>query len=373
MTEAKLLLLLSALYRIARPAGSTIEYAWQWMIRDGKAGQLPAQGRTPDGSEIWLLPSAWEKIDWATGTLKESHVETLAVSYIERVANIKLDTDLKEIVASDDVEITQIKLPVDHLRHVGMLLPPDAEVIEQVQWTGQLTASEMLTWLVLRRRLKIQEGEWPTEMLEILPAQLELTRARKERLIKLWGWRDQKRELLPDPLFELEYTVIVQPHGDLSVWPPRAPDKILNDPKEWTGITAEGEIVRLYPVLISAAEWMHKVVEHYTTAGTAGAESANPLIELDANRPDWTHFAERANSISSKPDNLAPEEIARVLLMSDLSTWVPEIQPTLREMQEIKRRMVDRLAEVERRGSARMTPFRRFCQFALRFQQRNRS
>jgi hypothetical protein len=178
MTEAKLLLLLSALYRAPRPAGSTIEYTRQWMIREWKAEQIRAQGWTPEPWEVSLLPSAAEKIDWVTGTLKESHVETLAVSYIERAANIKLDTDLKEIVVSDDVKITRIRVPVDHLRHVGMLLPPDAKVVEQGQWTGQLTASEILTWIALRRLRRIQDDEWPTEMeRELLPAQLELTRA----------------------------------------------------------------------------------------------------------------------------------------------------------------------------------------------------
>jgi hypothetical protein len=140
--------------------------------------------------------------------------------------------------------------------------------------------------------------------------------------------------------------VILTPYGTLDVWPPRAPDKFLAELKAWRGITADAnEIARAYPVLISAAEWMRKAVERYAAAGTAGAEPAKALIELDANRPDWTCFAERANSISRNPDNLASEEIARALLVSDLSVWVPEIQPTLREMQEIKRRMVERLVE----------------------------
>jgi hypothetical protein len=244
----------SALYRVARPAGSTTEYTQQWIVSEGKAGRIRAQGRTYDGQEAWLLPSAWESIDCAAGTLR-------------------------------------------------------------------------------------------------------LTRARKERLIRLRDWRG---ELVPDILFS-DPAIIVQPHGTLGVWPPRAPDNFQEELRAWRGITAEAnEIGRLYPVLISAAEWMRKAVERYADAGTAGAERANlnALIELETNRDDWARFVELADSIGGHPDNSVLEETARALLVSDLSSaYVPEIQPILREMQECKRRMVDRFTKAVHAGQLEITGY----------------
>jgi hypothetical protein len=318
----KLLLLLSALYRIARPAGSTTEYPWQWIIRDWKADQLRPQGRTPEGWEVSLLPSAAEKIDRVTGTLKESHIETKAVSRIEKLANI--DTDRKEITIKDDVEIRHIKLRVNSMMRLGMLLPPNAEVAEQ----GRRTVSQIIAWLVVRKWLKLEEGEWPIGMDgEIRLARLELARACKEGLIR---FQDEQ-------------------------------GKPVHDLRQWCGITAEAsEIARLYPLLISAAKWIHKAVERYAAAGTTGAEPANlnALVEFEANRPDWACFKERTKSIGGNLDNSVLEETARALLASDLSAaWVPEIQPALREMQEIKRRMVERLVEAIRAGHRKITGY----------------
>ena len=186
----KLLLLLSALYRVPRPAGSTTEYTWQWILHEWKGDRIGAQAWTPEGWKVSFLPSAAEKIDRAAGTLKESHVKTIAVSRIESDADIKLDTDLKEITISDVVEIRNLKLRVDALMRLGMLPPPDAKVVE----LGQMKASEILSWIAFRRRLKLEDGEWPIEMgRELLPAQRELTRAWREGHIRL---RDSRGELV---------------------------------------------------------------------------------------------------------------------------------------------------------------------------------
>jgi hypothetical protein len=107
------------------------------------------------------------------------------------------------------------------------------------------------------------------------------------------------------------------------------------------------EIMRVYPTLVSAAEWMDEAITRYLTPDTVDAE-LNALIRLEANHADWVRFVELTASISSTVNDLAPEEIARAPLASDLAVWVPEIQPILHEMQEIKRRMADRLAKTTR-------------------------
>jgi hypothetical protein len=59
-------------------------------------------------------------------------------------------------------------------------------------------------------------------------------------------------------------------------------------------------------------------------------------------------FVELTASISGTLNDFTPEDIARALLASDLDVWVPEIQPALHKMQEIKLRMADRLAKADR-------------------------
>jgi hypothetical protein len=135
--------LLSAPYRIARPAGSTLEDAWQWIVREGKAGRIPARGWIQDeregpgwmGAQVDILPSAYENIDRATGTLRLSPSEV----------------------------ITNIELQVDALRRAGRWPPPNIEVIERGKWTvrRQWTAVEAIDWLVLR---KLPDGKGPSNM-----------------------------------------------------------------------------------------------------------------------------------------------------------------------------------------------------------------
>jgi hypothetical protein len=282
-------LLLSAPYRIARPALSTLEDAWQWIICEGKAGQIPAWGWTQDRQKVCLLPSAYENIDRATGTLRLSPSEV----------------------------ITNIELQVEALWRAGRWPPPNIQAVERGQWT----VLEAVAWLVLRKLPKIKDGEWPIglETSQIEPALQELDRARKQGLIGIQG--------LPDD------------EAAESFWlsPQRRPTKIT--------YTA-AEIMCVYPRLVSAAEWMDEVIEQYLTTSTAGADA---LIKLDANHADYTHhFIKLIASLGGSPDGLTPEEIAPALLASDLSVWVPEIQLTLHEMQEIKRRMADRLAKTTR-------------------------
>jgi hypothetical protein len=387
----KLLPLLSAPYRIARPAGSLPEYAWQWIVREGEAGQIQARGRTWDGQEPWLFPNAWGRIDRATSTLRSPFPKEIRKRRRKRLEDLERSKDTlgllslyrgwpEELTATEQViaariagevspeergrmvaelsaacscdeEIRHIKLCVDDLMRLGMRPPPDAKVVE----LGRMRASEILSWLALRRWLKFEDGEWPTEMgRELLPAQRELTRAWRKGLLRL---RDSRGELVPDMN---DRDVILTPYGTLDVSPPRAPDKFPDELKAWRGITVEGEIARLYPVLISAAEWIHKAVERYAAAGTTGAEPANlnALVEFEANRPHWACFKERTKSIGGNLDNSVLEETARALLASDLSAaWVPEIQPALREMQEIKRRMVDRLVEAVHTGQLEITGY----------------
>jgi hypothetical protein len=211
-------LLLSALYRMARPAGSTPEDAWQWLICEGEAGRILARGWIQDRQgvwqEVWLTPSAFENIDRATGTLRLSPSEV----------------------------ITNIELPVDDLRRRGRWPPLGTQGVGR----GQLTLLEAVAWLVLQKLPKLRNGEWPIglEASQVEPAIAELVRAQKQGFIEVQGLPDDE----PAESFWLS-------------------------PRRLTRITfSAAELMSVYPVLVPAAEWIGDAIDRYLSMDTADAD-----------------------------------------------------------------------------------------------------
>jgi hypothetical protein len=280
------MLLLSVLYRMARRAGSTPDDTWRYAVHEGKAGQMLGRGWTQAEQEVCLLPSAYERIDQSTGALRLPSSEL----------------------------ITNIELLVDDPQGGERRPPSGFKPLRE-----RLTIAEASYWLIFR---KLPDGKWLSELEtsnHYESAVLELFRAHKERIIEIQG--------LPDD----------EPAGGFWLSPSPPPKKIT---------VSAAEITLVYPRLFSAAEWINEAIDRYLTISTA---ELNALIGFEANRADWARFRTLTWSIGcSTLGDFALEDIARALLASDLDAPVPEIQPTLDEMQEIKGCMVDRLVKADR-------------------------
>jgi hypothetical protein len=86
------------------------------------------------------------------------------------------------------------------------------------------SAAQMLSRIALGKPLKLKE--WPNAMeSRILPAQLKLTEAiARQRISDVRGRRGPpgSKVRMPDDLFnDSEFTLLVTPHGTLTVYPPR--------------------------------------------------------------------------------------------------------------------------------------------------------
>ena len=84
------------------------------------------------------------------------------------------------------------------------------------------SAAQMLSWIGRREPLKLTE--WPSDMGgQILPAQLKLTEAiARQRISDVRGWLGPpgSKERVPNDLFsDPEFTMIVTPHGRLTIHP----------------------------------------------------------------------------------------------------------------------------------------------------------
>jgi hypothetical protein len=153
---------------------------------------------------------------------------------------------------------------------------------------------------------------------------------------------------MPADLFRMsDYTLIVQPHGDLGTEPPgelwKYQDRFKGHP--WCdprGIERDAnEIMRAFPKLlpIPAAEWLTKL---------------EAVITLESNHTNWMRLIELVALIGGNPENSTPEEnaIVRLVVGFDcLSAQVDaELRGTLQEAKEIMRRVWDRTSDAARAG-----------------------